>query len=393
MRVLIVNKFARVTGGADQYCLLLAEELRRRGHSVAFLSTQSTANLDRSGRFVPCTVTNESRNHLTLSARAAVARRALWNHTAYVEAKELISEFRPDVVHCHKLYPQLSVAPVVAAARARVPIVQTIHDYEFVSADHTSTDGGWYDRHETRLSYKALNAVTYGLRRGIHRRLVSEWVAVSRFVARTCENRDIGPVTVIENFVLPTRESQERKGYADRDGVVFVGRLANEKGVADVLRLAHDLPGARITIAGAGPLRDRVEAAAAAEPRLTYVGVLKQADVMELLSQARVSVMPSKWDEPGPLVALEAMAAGTPIVTYDRGGLAEYVAVASAGEVVSANALTNAVGALLSDSERWTVASDAALAAASSAHAPDRHVSRLIGVYEAARRSPGREGR
>ena len=63
--------------------------------------------------------------------------------------ERLVREFRPDVVHAHKLYPQLSVAPVVVAARHRVPVVQTLHDFELVSASLLDVRGGRLDRDET----------------------------------------------------------------------------------------------------------------------------------------------------------------------------------------------------------------------------------------------------
>src|ERR1700761_8683387 len=134
MRILLVNKYARVTGGSDLHCLELARGLRERGHEVAFLSTADAGNMDRVGAFVPRTVSNATREALAPAAAAKVAARSLWNRTAAAATRRSIDDFRPDVVHLHKLYPQLSVAPVVAASSRRVPLVQTLHDYEFISA-------------------------------------------------------------------------------------------------------------------------------------------------------------------------------------------------------------------------------------------------------------------
>ena len=64
--------------------------------------------------------------------------------------RRLIERFRPQVVHAHKLYPQLSGAPVIAAARAKLPIVQTLHDYEFLAASYLDHRGRWIDRDESR---------------------------------------------------------------------------------------------------------------------------------------------------------------------------------------------------------------------------------------------------
>src|SRR5919197_178879 len=146
MRILMVNKYAHVTGGADVNCLGLAEALVRRGHDIALLSTASPQNLFDEGEFIEASVTHASRQRLGAARQVDVARRALWNPSAARAMRHLVGRFRPQVVHAHKLYPQLSVAPVVAAAQAGLPIVQTLHDYELMSASYLDHSGGRVDR-------------------------------------------------------------------------------------------------------------------------------------------------------------------------------------------------------------------------------------------------------
>ncbi len=133
MRVLIVNKFARVRGGADRHCLELFDALSDAGHQVAFLSTAGPGNRALPGAFVPGSVTAEDRGALGAVAAQRAARRCLWNTTAAAATHRLIDDFAPDVVHLHKLYPQLSAAPAVVAARRQIPVVQTLHDYELLA--------------------------------------------------------------------------------------------------------------------------------------------------------------------------------------------------------------------------------------------------------------------
>ena len=111
-------------------------------------------NLESDGLFVDCSVTHVSRDHLGLLAQGRVFRSALWNGEAARATDRLVDEFRPDVVHTHKLYPQLSVAPVVVAARRGVPVVQTLHDFEMLGASPIDVRGGWWDRDEPRLRHK-----------------------------------------------------------------------------------------------------------------------------------------------------------------------------------------------------------------------------------------------
>ncbi len=384
MRILVVNNFAYVTGGADTYCLALLDALERRGHEVCLLATASEENVFGAGAFVPCTVTHGTRYTLSRKAQAGVALRALWNARAYHAMTGLLSRFRPDIVHAHKLYPQLSCAPLVAARRAGVPVVQTLHDYEFISASSFDHTGRWLDHDEDRPSFRALNTATFLIRWQLHRRLVTTWVAVSDRVSGAYTRSGIH-AEVVPNFVdrppvidLPT--------FGGRAGIAFIGRLRPEKGIDTVIDLARCLPEVPVTMAGWGPLADRVEAAASTLPNLSFAGRIDREGVAKLLRAARVLVLPSGWEEPGALSVLEAFAEGTPVVTFDRGGTADYVRMSGAGAVANPTleALTEACRALVEDGALWARSSTAAVTAAAGTFSLHSHLHLLERVYERA---------
>lgn len=391
MRILIVNDHARITGGADIHCFELDRLLRERGHEVRFLSTSHPENLTSAGAFVPQIVNRASRDSLSAGASARVAAAACWNPTVAAATDRLLDDFNPDVVHAHKLYPQLSVAPLVAAARRSVPIVQTAHDYEFVSASAIDDRGHRYDRDEDRPTYRLLNSLLLQIKRRVHVPRVSTWIAVSRDLADVYRGRARIDARVLPNFVSG---NGNRLPQSNRDGVLFVGRLAREKGVDQVIELARRLPELAVTIAGDGPLASLVRAAAASTPNITFAGALDPTAVAARMRSARLVLMPAAWREPAGLVALEAMQAGTPIVAYDRGGLAEYITDAGAGVVVPSDldALVGAVASLLGDFSRWQRLSDDGAAAARTTHAPDTYIDRLEGLYASAGRATHRVG-
>jgi glycosyltransferase involved in cell wall biosynthesis len=381
MRILMINKYARVTGGADMIALGSADLLRERGHEVAFLSTKSRQNLTSQGIFIEPRVTHESRDQLGAGQQVDVAWRALWNPSAAAATRQLVAEFRPQVVHAHKLFPQLSIAPVVAAARAVVPIVQTLHDYELISASPIDHRGRWIDRDESKLSYRMLNMATFPLRRRVYAPRVGAFIAVSRYVAARYATRGVQS-TVLPNFVAPN----SRAGLPDfsrRRGAVFVGRLNEEKGVGDVVKLAEALPSLQVTVVGYGPLGQAVETAAGQLPNLEFAGRGDRDRVLSLVKTARISLMPSRWQEPGSIGALEAMSVGTPVIAYANGGLAQYVGDAGGGKVVEPDpaALARACADLHDDSATWAELSENALAAVASAHSPQAYVRKVESIY------------
>ena len=348
MKVLIVNKYAHVTGGADRYCLASTELLRRAGHDVRWLSTASASNAERDGAFV--------------SPRPS---RAFWNREAAAAMERELRDFGPDLLHCHKLYPHLSVAPVVSAARASVPIVQTAHDYEFCSPDEWAP-----------LPKRAVDTLLFPVRRRVHVPRISRFVAPSEFVARALAAAGIES-SVVRHFV-ETRAARLR--FEERDGVFFAGRLVPQKGVDELLLLAARLPELRFSVAGTGPLEGRVRGAGS----VRYLGGLEPDAVLDELGLARVAVVPSRWAEPAGLVALEAMAAGTPVAASAAGGLAEYVGAAGGAVLSTPEAMSDAIRTLHSDAVEWERASAAGLAAVQSLFTPERHLAELERVYRSA---------
>ncbi len=383
MRILLVNGHARLTGGADVHCFDLLRLLGERGHEVRMLSTLHPGNLPATGAFVPLTVDRGSRGSLARRDQARVAALACWNPTAAAAADRLIADFQPDVVHAHKLYPQLSVAPIVVASRRRVPVVQTAHDYEFVSASAVDDSGARIDRDEERASFRALNSALFAIKRGAHVPRVTAWITVSADLAEVYRRQGRIESHAMPNFVT----AADAPGPArERSGALYVGRLAIEKGLDHVIGLARRRPDLPVAVAGDGPLATEVRDAASSLPNLSFLGPLAKAEVDARMRLASLVLMPAAWREPAGLVALEAMRAGTPVVAYDRGGLAEYVRTAGAGLVTSPGLdhLAAAVDTLLADPGLWGRLSAAGVEASRTAHAPDTYLDRLESIYRTA---------
>ncbi len=381
MRVVFVNNFAHLTGGADQHCFELASVLRERDHDVAFLATHDAANVEHEGIFVPCRVSHTTRESLSRRRQAQAFAGALWNRDAAAAMSRLVDEFRPDVVHAHKVYPQLSVAPIVVAARRGVPVVQTLHDFELVSASAIDARGGRLDRDETRFRFRLANSSTFPIRSKVHVRRVSAFIAVSRFVARVYASHGVH-ADVLPNFVSSAAVG-EGLPFENRDGVIYFGRLREEKGVVDVVRIAELLPHLTVHVVGSGSLESFVRRAAERLPNLRVSGHVPNRELMEIVRRARVVVIPSLCQDAGPLVPLESVATGTPVVAYANGGLAEYVIDSGGGRVVPADpkALAAVVAELHDDKDSWLIHSRRGLQAVVDHHTAEGYVPRLEEIY------------
>ena len=140
--------------------------------------------------------------------------------------------------------------------------------------------------------------------------------------------------------------------------ITFVGRLAAVKGVPVLFEALAEaraaLPGLHLTLIGDGPERAALEAEAKAsglDGAVTFAGYKSQSDVAQALSQTDLLVLPS-FAEGVPVVLMEAMAAGKPVVATQVAGVGELVEQGRSGRLVppgDASSLAAAIVASLSD--------------------------------------------
>jgi glycosyltransferase involved in cell wall biosynthesis len=147
--------------------------------------------------------------------------------------------------------------------------------------------------------------------------------------------------------------------------ILFVGRVVPEKApdafVAACALALPRLPGWRAEIIGADRFHDDNPDTrfvtgvrkAARNAGVALVGYQEHAEVLAALSRASIVVVPSRWEEPFGLVALEAMACGAALVCAPRGGLPEVAGdVALYAEPENAVGLADAIVALAQDDAR-----------------------------------------
>jgi len=131
------------------------------------------------------------------------------------------------------------------------------------------------------------------------------------------------------------------------DDVAFVGRISREKGIDDVFAVSA-LSGRRVRAFGV--MEDRAVWDAATEKfpeaRVHYEGFLPTDELQRELGGCAALIMVHQWVEAFGNVAIEAMACGVPVITYDRGGPAEIVRDGITGFVVPPDDVHAVVAAL-----------------------------------------------
>ena len=268
----------------------------------------------------------------------------------------LSAGFVPDVVHAHDW---LVAHPAVALAELfDVPMVSTLH------ATEAGRHSGW---------------INGSVSRQVH--ALESWFARESDSLITCSGsmRDeittlFGPlvsdVHIIRNGIDPACwPFASRSRYPGPGRLLYFGRLEYEKGIHDLIaalpRIRRTHPGTTLTVAGDGTQLDWLVEQARRHrvvKATTFAGHLNHSELLGALHDADAVVLPSHY-EPFGIVALEAAAAGTPLVTSNVGGLAEAVINGQTGISFTPRDITGlarAVRQVLDDPEAARRRADAA---------------------------------
>ena len=403
MRILHVNKFLYRRGGAESYMLDLAEAQRASGHEVSFFAMEHPDNQpDANDDLFP------SRMELNpppegLSARLRTAGQILHRPDARAGMEKVLERVRPDVVHLHNIYHQLSPSILKPVTSRSIPSVMTLHDYKLVCPTYQLLDDGKIC--EACLPRKFGQAVRRRCNGGslvgsalssleltLHTRLgsydgIDLLLCPSDFLRQKMVQGGIAPERLVHltNFCdLSAIETATGPG----EGVLYAGRLSSEKGVDVLVDAVQHLPaGLPVTIAGDGPEREALEKQAAdrgVADRITFLGRVPAAELHERMRAAAVVVVPSRWYENQPMTVLEAYGCGRPVVASDLGGLPELVEDGVTGALVPHNdprALADAVTRLAGDPTAAHRMGIEGRAAALARHAIDTHVRGIDEMY------------
>lgn len=318
-----------VVGGLGRHVHHLATELVRGGHEVVILSrrptgtdasTHPTHHRIEDGVLVvavaedpPHFVFGEDMLAWTLAMGHAMVRAGV------ALGKPGLGEgWQPDVVHAHDW---LVAHPSIALAEHfDVPLVSTIH------ATEAGRHSGW---------------ISGAINRQVHS--IEWWLANDSDAVITCSGsmkdevtrlfdiRD-STVTVIRNGIdIRTWSFLRRRPRQGPARLLYVGRLEYEKGIQDAIaalpRIRRSHPGTTLHIAGEGTQSTWLAQLARSHRvarSVSFLGTLEHDELLGWLHGADAIVLPSRY-EPFGIIALEAAAAGIPLVASTAGGLGEAI--------------------------------------------------------------------
>jgi glycosyltransferase involved in cell wall biosynthesis len=328
MRVLLATPGTGV-GGAERVVIALARALPRRGQEVVLWGPSGALEPELDGLALDRVIV-PSRGRSPAGLVGGVASLAA-----------TVRRTRPHIVHAHN--PRVSAMAVAAVRIGRGP------RRPMVLATFQGSRRAEY--RAAALLFRGADALT----------CVSEDLAAGlRHAGHPGTNLRVVPNSVVVAAADPaaTAALDAELGLEGAPVVAVVGRLVPQKNHARFLaaaaRVARERPDVRFLVVGEGPLRSDLgeqSRALGLDGRLTFTGV--RHDVPELLARADLAVLSSDW-EGLPLVALEALAGGTPVLSTPVEGMRDLRDGGAAAVVpeASAEALAAGIVELLADAPR-----------------------------------------
>lgn len=376
MKILIAHNAYRHRGGEDLVVEAETEMLRANGHEVIELRRDNSSM--RGGKL-------------------SLALDSLWSRSAHDELASLIAARKPDVIHAHNTFPQLSPAIYWSAARAGVPVVQTLHNFRLLCAQAMFLRNGTIcEDCLGKLPWRGVVRKCYRNSRGesaalvsmlaLHRRIgtythkVTRYIALSEFSRRRFVEGGLPAerISVKPNFVEIAPQAERARAHG-----LYVGRLSLEKGLSMLVEALAHTPGVHVDIVGDGPEREALNG----HPQLSLLGWAPQEQVYERMRGAAYLLLPSVAYEQFPRVLAEAFACGLPIIGARQGPLQELIRDGETGllfEPGSAKDLAEKVKFAHEHAAALRVMGQNARVEYEEKYSPQRNHQMLMGIYAGA---------
>lgn len=328
MKILIIHNEYKKPGGEDVVLNQEEKLLKDNNHTVE--------------KFI---ISNNQIDNSNLLSSLKLGLNTIWSKISYRDVKEKVKEFKPDIVHIHNTFPLLSPSIYWAIKSEGVPVVQTVHNYRLTCANGLLLKGGkpceecigstfflpgiknkCY-RNSTKSTIPVTSMLTFNKLIGTYNKKIDGYITLTSFAKEMLSKSNIpsNKIYVKPNFInapfyAPTSSVERKNQY------VFLGRAAHEKGLDLLLDSVESFDSNfKLLIVGDGPQKDELQEKYKLNKNIIWKGWLSRESAINILKESKGLIIPSRVYEGFPLVCLESLSVGTPIIAPNHAGFPEIV--------------------------------------------------------------------
>jgi glycosyltransferase involved in cell wall biosynthesis len=355
LKVLHINKFHHVAGGAEAVYFRTAEILERHGHSSVFFAMNHPNNL-------PCKTEEffmpyiDIENTRSLNDFIMAICRNLYSFKSRRLVSKLLDIYPVDIVHIHDIHRQMSPSILHEFKKRGISVVMTLHNYKMICPSFIMMSHG--KPCEACDQGKYFNAVKYRCVKGsvprsallsleqcLHHRILDIYGSVDIFIAPSMflkkKHEEMGFRKMILHLPYPLDikkfENISSPLTIDKDNqrltFIYFGRIEPEKGLYTLFESIRNLSinksgiSAVFNIVGEGPISKELHEIVRKHrmDNVKFFGFLKGENLFAEIRKADVVILPSEWYENYPVSVMEAFAMGRPVIGARIGGIPEMV--------------------------------------------------------------------
>lgn len=305
MKILLIHNYYQYRGGTDDYVDGLYSLLKNNNQEV-YLYNEKSSRVN------------------SLKQKVIIGVNLILSNNSKID--DIINHFKPDLCHINNIFPIINFSIIKKCLERKIPIVQTIHDYKYIYP------GGIIGERELKSDLFIKHALIYSILNKSYN--ASYFSSLSLCLALIANKKRIQN---IDAFIFPNKTSEQilrkklnikkknsyflphfikRRIYYNNTQknkyFIYIGRISEEKGINELIRVFTTLQNLKLIVIGEGPLLSKLELLK--RPNIIFLGYVTSNEKYKLLSEAFFCIIPSKIEEQGPLVMIESFMCGTPVI-------------------------------------------------------------------------------
>jgi glycosyltransferase involved in cell wall biosynthesis len=341
MNILHIHRHFYILGGSEKY-LFGVTKMLEKGNNISYFSTIDKKNIYSkwNGFFIH----KHTFNDKSIIGRLNLILNNILSFKTNSKLEELIDKFKPDIVHIHTLDLVISASILPIIRRKRIPIVQTLHDYNLISPSSIFYHNGKICEISKKTNY---------FKSFFHKCVWDSYFASAvsvigkyfHMILKYYDNIDvfIAPSDFIRNKMMEYGYSKDiittlpyftditlfndHKSKTSHNYILYFGRLVPEKGLKCLLEAVKKIPGCRLYVVGNGSAKYVIELknSGLKSENIKFLPFQNVNKLVPIINNSRFTVLPSVWYEVFGITILESFACGKPVIASNIGGIPEIV--------------------------------------------------------------------
>lgn len=345
MKILLINNHFKIIGGTERYFFDLGTLLESRGHQVAYFSTLDKGN--QKSKWSKYFVKKLDFNKKSFTNSIDKFPKIFYSFEARRKISLLLNDFKPDIVHLHNIYYYISPSILGEIKKRKIPIVQTVHDYQLISPSiimfhndqiceiakktnfykaifHKCVKGSYI------ATFMSVIVLYFQNLDRFYEKGINIFITPSLFLKQKLIEYGLDKNKIVHqnNFVNIPRPIVQKK--LNEKYVLFFGRICEAKGVFLLLKAIKRLPDIKFKIAGNFEsekikilILQKVESSNI--KNVEFLGFSSGKTLTKLIKESSFTVVPSLWFENQPYSILESYTFGKTVIASNLGALPEIV--------------------------------------------------------------------